>query len=76
MNDPTANPIFNVSASVEIVTGIVLIIAPEFTVNYLLGGSLSLVVVVAVTRVAGIALISMGVSAVDILNQPINIQQG
>ena len=64
--------IFNVSAVLEIIIGIILLVAPLFTINYLLGDTLS-EVGIAATRVTGIALISLGVSAVEIFNQPIKV---
>ena len=58
----TTKLLFNVSASVEVMAGIALLFAPAFVVGLLLGDGLS-PTGAAVTRVGGIGLISLGISA-------------
>jgi len=62
--------IFNTSAIIEIIIGVGLIIFPGSIIDFLLGDGLT-IVGISVARIAGVALISLGVSALEILNQPI-----
>ena len=58
----TTRLLFNVSAAVEAQTGIAMLIAPAHVIGLLLGDGLSQTGT-AVTRVLGIGLLSLGVSA-------------
>ncbi len=70
MHNSKAKIIINVSATLEILVGLILIVALGFTIHYLLGDGLT-EIGASVARIAGIALISLGVSALEITNQPI-----
>ena len=61
----TARLLFNVSAVAEVLTGIALLVAPEYVVGLLLGNGLSSTGT-AVTRVLGIGLLSLGVAVAEI----------
>ena len=66
----TDRVIFNTSAMIEIFIGVGLIIFPVLVIDFLFGDEVNQVGV-SVSRVAGFALISLGVSALETLNQPI-----
>jgi hypothetical protein len=58
----TIRLLFNFSAVVEVLTGISMLVAPGFVVGLLLGDGLS-PIGIAVARILGIGLLSLGVSA-------------
>jgi hypothetical protein len=64
----TTKLLFNVSAIVEALVGIALLFAPAFAIGLLLGDGLSLIGA-AVSRVLGIGLISLGISAWETASQ-------
>jgi hypothetical protein len=64
----TTKLLFNTSAIVEALVGIALLFAPAFAIGLLLGGGLSLTGV-AVSRVLGIGLLSLGISAWETARQ-------
>ena len=64
----TTKLLFNVSAIVEALVGIALLFAPAYVIGLLLGDGLSLTGV-AVSRVLGIGLISLGISAWETASQ-------
>jgi hypothetical protein len=64
----TTKLLFNVSAIVEALVGIALLFAPAFAIGLLLGDGLSLTGA-AVSRVLGIGLISLGISAWETARQ-------
>ena len=56
--------LFNGSAAIEIVTGIGMLVAPAFLIGLLLGNGLG-PIGIAVTRVLGIGLFSLGIAGWD-----------
>ncbi len=56
--------LFNVSAAIEIVTGIGMLVVPAFLIGLLLGDGLG-PIGIAVTRVLGIGLLSLGIAGWD-----------
>ena len=64
--------LFKTSAIVEILTGLALLVAPLFVIELLLGDGLG-PVGVAVTRVLGIGLLSVGVAAWESQEQDIRL---
>ena len=54
--------VFKASAVIEVLTGIGLLTAPVFVTEMLIGGDLS-ITGIAVTRILGVTLISLGVAA-------------
>ena len=62
--------LFNVSLTIEILTGFALLIAPALVIELLLGEGLNFIGV-AVARVLGIGLLSLGVSAWESSQQQI-----
>ena len=56
--------LFNVSAAIEILTGVAMLIVPAFLVGLLLGEGLG-PTGVAVTRILGVGLLSLGIAGWD-----------
>ena len=56
--------LFNVSAAIEILTGIGMLVVPAFLIGLLLGDGLA-PIGIAVTRVLGIGLLSLGIAGWD-----------
>lgn len=61
--------LFNISAAVEVLTGIAMLLAPMLVVELLLGEGLG-AVGVAVTRVLGVGLLSLGISTWETASLP------
>ncbi len=56
--------LFNVAAAIEIITGIGMLVVPAFLIGLLLGDGLG-PIGIAVTRVLGIGLLSLGIAGWD-----------
>lgn len=56
--------LFNVSAAIEIVTGVGMLVVPAFLIGLLLGDGLG-PIGIAVTRILGIGLLSLGIAGWD-----------
>lgn len=67
--------LFNVSAAIEVLTGIAMLIAPAFLIGLLLGDGLG-PVGVAVARVLGIGLLSVGVAGWESQGQDPRLARG
>ncbi len=67
--------LFNGSAAIEIVTGIGMLVAPAFLIGLLLGNGLG-PIGIAVTRVLGIGLFSLGIAGWDSQEQALGTVLG
>ena len=64
--------LFNVSSAIEVLTGVTMLIAPAFLIGLLLGGSLD-PIGIAVARVLGIGLLSLGVAGWESQGQDLRL---
>ena len=64
--------LFNLSATIEITIGIVLLLVPVTLINLLLGEVLGETGIM-VARVAGLGLFSLGIASVEVANLPVRM---